>query len=182
MVIAIVAVGMYATVKNNWLPQPVAEFFGKGDSDLRTYYQWQDGRGNLRISREPPADGRVYSTFLGSPDLVTNEDIERLSSQAVEEKSSKQDSFELTEQPKIKVIKSYRDTLRERLVQREVTTQCRWLINQLFEIEREVINYTQRENKIDTSQLCRDYRAQMNLLSVKNCKVREEDIQGKYCR
>ncbi len=145
---------------------PVKEWLGSSD-DLVTYYQWTDATGELRISQSPPESGIRYTQFKGSPGLV-------IQSQPKVETTSKRQT---ASQPQAKVIATYRDTLEEKLLAREMTTQCRWLVSRIFELERQL----QSAEGHQQEQLCRDYREQIQWLPKKHCKASAEDIASEVC-
>ncbi len=160
----LLAIGVVLHQKNivdfsRWLPilakkQPV-----------KTYYQWYDNSGQLQITLQPPNDGRNF-TLLKTDAVITEGPLHSPSTEIVQPL------------PEIKVVNTHRDSLREELVHNEMTTQCRWMLERLFDIEKSV------ENKKSglAPELCAEYQELLSNLSLRHCKSRSEDIQPRVCR
>lgn len=145
---------------------PITEWFGSSD-DLVTYYQWMDAAGELQISHSPPEPGTRYTQFKGSPGLVIKS----------QPKAEATQSRTIASQPKAKVIATHRDTLEEKLLSKEMTTQCRWLVSRIFELERQA----QSAEGDQLEQMCREYREQIQWLPKKHCKASAQDIAPEVC-
>ncbi len=172
-VLKLLALLMVLGVGGFWLHQqgkldfaPIKRLMGSGE-ELVTYYQWTDAAGQVHISESPPEQGVSYSLFKGSPGLT------KYTQPQVEVSSVR----ETAAQPEIKVLSTYRDSLEEKLLQKEMTTQCRWLVSRIFELERQV----QEAEGHQIELLCREYREQILLLPKKHCKASAGDIAPQVC-
>lgn len=163
MVLLCLAAGGYWLVKQGVLPADLLDNFTQSEAELVTYYQWTDGSGNVRITREPPSGNVTYSSFQGSPGLDSQ----------VQPVASKKPA----DAPSAKVISTYRDDLEATLIKKEMLTQCRWVITQLFNTEKQINNAETEERE----QLCKDYRQRLLQLPSLNCKASMDDVKADIC-
>ncbi len=168
--LSVLALGVYFLVKNDLIPDDVLSLIPSSESNLATYYQWSDQNGNVQITRTPPDGNIPFSTFKGDKDLVTSDQIVTPDQTSSESKPS----------PKIKVLTDHRDMLRDQLLDREVTTQCRWLLNQLFNLEKQ-IKAAHNEPDVSSTLLCRDYLQYQQQLVQKRCKSQVSDLKADFC-
>jgi hypothetical protein len=134
-----------------------------------TYYQWYDANGQLIIGLKPPAENIAFTEFKGAPGLISQEQSKLHSSTA--------SNIALNAEPKIKVLATYRDDLKDRLLNQEMTTQCRWLVSRIFELENEMQNAKSKQK----SDLCSEYRTLLTQLPVRHCKATDGDIAPESC-
>lgn len=168
--LSVLALGVYFLVKNDMIPDDVLSLIPGSESNLATYYQWSDGNGNVQITRTPPDGNTPFSTFKGDKDLVTSDQLV----------TPEQAPAESKQQPQIKVLSDHRDNLREQLLDREMTTQCRWLLNQLFNLEAQ-IKAAENDPDATSTLLCRDYLQYQQQLEQKHCKAQVADLKAEFC-
>jgi len=164
IVLLILAAGGYWLVKQELLPTDVFDGIAESKEQLVTYYQWTDAGGNVRITQVPPTGNVPYSSFKGSAGL----------DRQIKPNAAPKPS----EAPSAKVISTYRDDLEAALIKKEVLTQCRWLITQLFNMEKQAQDATPEE-RFD---LCKDYRERLLQLPTMNCKTSIDDVKADICR
>jgi hypothetical protein len=147
---------------------PLKQWLGLSE-DWVTYYQWYDANGQLVIALKPPKGRISFTEFKAAPGLVTT-DKERFAAKPATPTAAKPE-------PEVKVIETYRDQLKQQLLDQEMTTQCRWLVNRVFELELQ-LNHTKPPQK---HAVCVEYQELLQRLPERHCKTTRAMIAPQDC-
>ncbi|MCO7223125.1 hypothetical protein [Pleionea sp. CnH1-48] len=133
---------------------------------LVTYYQWNDARGQLKISEVPPTGGESYITFEAPANLHVTQPVERASGKSTENQNFQVHSFDGRD----------RSTSRVALVNNESNPHCRWLINRMYELDAEAHSSKKRRKY-----LCKEFDSQLSEFKKSNCKSKVSQIEVTTC-
>ncbi len=161
----LIAVLMFLELQGFISLQPIHDLISKVDQK-QTLYQWTDSSGAIQITAEPPAAGIQFHEFVGSADLLRYQ-------------QQKGDAFNKpnsSSEPQIREVSNYKQQQMEAFIAFEVSTQCRWIIQELYTVDSEA-----EQNQANEA-ICKRYQSKVADFARADCRNALEEFKLTACQ